>query len=299
MRLEDALADDRHVVRRVDAMLLEEANRLRLRIGEERGELRVADEVGALPAVDAGAAGGADADGGVEVAVEVHRAEVGRRVAQVEVVRQSEPCLFRRPGVAVVLAALHIPRHILRLDAPLQLENPARPQPDRLLVVADAEPLALEVFRVVLPDAGRLANVDVRVGEDAVVEHGEHPVGEAQRPHPQVGRHGHFRDVVAVELDLLVEHAGHGAGHALVVQRDAVGLDLAGGERRHAVVRGNGEREVQVGHSVPPAQADCGNDTAVGQGLGETVPACVGQGWQVTQGILIRWTVLALRRPYA
>ena len=158
------------------------------------------------------------------------------------------PASFRRARVAVVLAALHEPGHVLRLDAPFELQDAARPQPDGLLIVANAEALALEVLRVILADAGRFADVDVGVGEGAVMEDGQHPVGEAERPHAQVGGHGHLGDVVAVELDLFVEHAGDSPGHSLIVERDAVRFHFLGNHGHNPVVGSDSEREVQVRH---------------------------------------------------
>src|SRR5206468_6693583 len=105
--------------------------------------------------------------------------------------------LYGRPGsacarVAVVLAPRLDPLHVLRGDAELMLEHAPDPERRRLLIVADREPFALEILRVVHPDARRPADDDVRVGEIAVVEYRQESIGEALRPLDQKRRKRHL-----------------------------------------------------------------------------------------------------------
>ena len=153
--------------------------------------------------------------------------------------------------MAVVLAPRLHPLHILGHHAELMLEHAADPQPRGLLIVADGEALALQVLWMILSDARGLADDDIRVREVPIVEHGQETIGEVLRPLDKEGRERHLGQVVAAELELVVEDAGHAAGHPLVVQRDAGRFDLARDEREHAIVRSHRERQVEISHDRP------------------------------------------------
>src|SRR5207302_881435 len=96
---------------------------------------------------------------------------VGER--QLQPVRQ-----FSAAGasVAETLPAHLEPMHISRQNTEFVLENAARPERHRHLIVRDTEALALEVLRMILPYARALAHDNSRVAEIAVVENRQRKV---------------------------------------------------------------------------------------------------------------------------
>src|SRR5262249_38114524 len=114
------------------------------------------------------------------------------------------------------------PRHVLRTHLVLVLQEAARPDCGRHLVVTDADAPAFELARLAERRAG--AHVERVLAEDARGEHGDGDEAlVAFRTQDGVGGERHFRDV---EL-LVVQHAPEGlAGPQREVGELVDALDL-------------------------------------------------------------------------
>jgi hypothetical protein len=143
---------------------------------------------------------------------------------------------------------LHVPDHVAGLDVELVLEDASCPQRGRLLVIRDADAFALQVLGVVLSDAGRFSDQDLRVVEVAIVQDGQHAITPALLPGLEEARDRHLGDVVAVELELVVEHV-HATREAQVLQLHLLNRHLAPHQRQHPVIRIHRQRQRDLRHT--------------------------------------------------
>jgi hypothetical protein len=141
--------------------------------------LRALDDVGALPLHSA-------LDGGcIELVLDQHggQALVRRNALEGDTLRRLEAGCA---AVAQLFSALHEPVHLVLRDAEVVLQDAARPERGRLLILGDAKPLPHQIPRLV--DAGVLVVGQLRLEKAPTGKDRQREVVEALRTGDQEGR---------------------------------------------------------------------------------------------------------------